>query len=164
MLAATPLLMLEACELGESDVTRGETVTTDSTVPALTPGSTMVPGGTSAVTLGGDDRPRTPPLDVTSEFAEVAPAASIDALAERIVATIERWLPAGEGNQPITESAAAPSGTSGTVTVRRHGLADDSVAGYEYRVTVDGTTGQWTITSATRSAICRRGVTDGLCT
>lgn len=72
----------------------------------------------------------------------------------------ERFPP--EAGQ-ATDAAWAAAGGSGVVLFRVDGLADDSLAGYDYRVEAAESAGTWSVASATRSAICRRGLSGDLC-
>jgi len=115
------------------------------------------------VLLPVDSRPRTAPVSAASDFALVSPEPTFDLLAAEVVASVERLHPGEEGGRLQTDSASGARGTDGTVLVRRHGLPDDSLAGYEYTVTAAQRTEGWIVVSATKETICRRGVTDNLC-
>lgn len=136
------------------------TATAPSTAPPSTAPPTSAPA--ASATLPPDERPRSPAVDVTAELAGVSPQASFDALAAEVVRVLEERFPADSPGQ-ATDAAWAASGDAGTVRFRVDGLADDSLAGYDYEVGAAERGGAWVVASATRQAICRRGLAGDLC-
>jgi streptogramin lyase len=116
------------------------------------------------VTLPEDSRPHASAVSATADFdGAVSVQPTFDLAASEIVAAVEQRLP-GEAESPLrTESATGATGTTGTVLVRRVGFADDSVAGFEYDVTVEQGSQGWAVVSATKAAVCYRGVSGELC-
>ena len=111
-----------------------------------------------------DDRPRAAAVPATSDFEGVITVQpTFDLLASQVVVAVEHGLPGEAESPPWTESATGATGSTGTVLVRRVGLADDSVAGYEYTVIAEQGPQGWVVASATKEAICYRGASGELC-
>jgi hypothetical protein len=101
-------------------------------------------------------------VDALGELGGVVPQPTFEALAAEVVTAVEaRYPPETPGAS--TASAQAAAGGAGTVLVRVDGLADDSLAGWDYTVEAAGSGGSWTVTAATKAAICRRGLSGDLC-
>jgi hypothetical protein len=126
------------------------------------PPTTAPPPAPPAPSLPADDRPRTPPVDASAELADVAPQDSFPLLADGVVAALDARFPAEEPSQASTSSSGATE-EAGTVLFRVDGLADDSVAGWDYTVAVARAGDVWAVASADKVAICRRGVSGDLC-
>ena len=138
----------------------------DAIVGPLTWGELIASSLSLSVGLPADDRPRTEPVDAREEFAGLTPQPSFEGLVGEVVAAIER-------RRPQSEPAEGPSGTlvawghsedERIILVRRLISGDYSVAGDAYRVGAQQRGDGWTVTSATRETICRRGVSGTLCT
>ena len=156
------LVALVGCGEGDDG---GSTPVTRSTLPATTApvaATTTIP---VVVTLPADPRPRSVAVPATAELDGLVTAQpTFDMLARHVVDAVDQRYPAEAESQLRTDSAVGVSGTSGTVLVRRIGFADDSVAGYEYTVTVEQGPQGWVVTEATKAVICYRGVSGQLCT
>ncbi|MPY96067.1 MAG: hypothetical protein GEV08_24310 [Acidimicrobiia bacterium] len=150
----------DAASSSEPATTSSSTTTSSTTTTAAT---TTSSAGATAPTLPPDDRPRTPPADALADLGGLPGQASFEALAGEVVRVLEERFPAEEPNQSTASSAAA-SGAAGTVAFRVDGLADDSLAGWDYTVQAAESGGAWAVTAASKVAICRRGVSGGLCT
>lgn len=152
---------------GTTATTRSPTTSTSGAPPG---GASPAPPTTAPATtttapsavLPPDDRPRTPPADVTAELADVTPEADFEAFAGGVVQALQVRFPPGTPGQ-ATDAAWAAAGDAGVVRFRVDGLADDSLAGWDYQVEATGAGGTWSVTSATRQAICRRGLAGDLC-
>ena len=69
-----------------------------------------------------------------------------------------------EGFQGVTYTTTeVRKGMEAHIELRVEGIADDSIAGYDYAVNAELTVSGWQITDAARFAICRRGLSGGLC-
>ncbi len=138
----------------------------DAIVGPLTWGRLISFADAPVVALAPDPRPKAPAVDATAEFAAVPPQRSLQMLAARVIREIERRHPDEPGaDVPVsTEWAVSSTNSTGTIHVRRDNFADDSLGGYEYRITAERAAEGWVIASATRSSICQRGVSpEGLC-
>jgi len=148
-----------SCRASKPDVVSGTSATTAATTRPVAE-STTIP---VVVTLPEDSRPHASAVPATADFdGAVTVQPTFDLAASEIVAAVERRLP-GEESPLRTESARGATGTTGTVLVRRVGFADDSVAGFQYDVTVEQGSQGWTVVSATKSAVCYRGASGELC-
>ena len=148
------LVVLASASCRSDSPKAGPSTTSAATTPTTIP---------VVVTLPADGLARTPPVPATADFETVGPQSTIDGLLGNVVATVEALHP-GEGESRLrTESASSTAGTTGIVLVRRTGLGDDSLAGYDYRVTARLGAGGWVVESATQATICRRGVAGDLC-
>lgn len=145
---------------------RGNSLDPDAIVGPLTWGRLIQFGDGPVVALPPDPRPLAPPADATGEFAGLGPQRSLQPLAANVIGEIERRYPDDPANEvpTTTDWAIEEHGATGTVLVRRDSFLDDSLGGYDYRVEARRQNGDWVIESATKSAICQRGVgSDGLC-
>lgn len=118
------------------------------------------------VALPPDGFSRTPPVDATDEFAGLSPQPSFERLVQEVAADIERRYPtdeSAEGGPATSQIAMGTAGTQGIALVRRPILGDDAIAGVDYTVTGEFRRDGYIVMSATKSTICRRGVSDGLC-
>ncbi|MEA2931648.1 MAG: hypothetical protein QOI56_433 [Actinomycetota bacterium] len=151
-------LVVGACRSGGSSSTSG--AKSSVTTPTLDE-TTTIP---VVVTLPPDSRPRATAVPATAAFDGVVTAQpSFEAAAGQVVAAVEQRYPGDGETQLRTDSSTAVAGTTGTVLVRRDGFADDSVAGYEYTVTVEQGPQGWVVASATEQAICYRAVSGERC-
>jgi len=187
LLAVLGLLLATLVACGDDAPSEGSGSGTATTTTTSSPASTSTSGATSSSTTGApsssttasstpatattsapsaslpaDDRPRTPPVDATDDLAGLAPQADFEAFAAEVVAALEARFPA-EGPAHATDAAWAAGAERGVVLFRADGFADDSLAGYEYQVEAVGSGGTWTVASATRQAICRRGLAGEYC-
>jgi len=72
--------------------------------------------------------------------------------------------PEGEGDSGGVTVQTVELGEPTVILIEVRGLADDSVAGYDLRLTLDpDDTLGWGVVSATRRDLCLRGVSGGLC-
>ncbi len=149
-------------QVGSSAATNPTTSTSSS---GGSSGGSATTGPTAPVsTLPGATPARLAPVDAAAELAAVGGYPSLDLLASAIVASISQAAGAGEPGGPIVSSEVDDQATGGgRVVVDVDGLADDSLAGWHY--VVQGSLGPqgWTVTSAERSASCRRGTSGNVC-
>jgi peptidoglycan hydrolase-like protein with peptidoglycan-binding domain len=137
----------------------------DAIVGPLTWGRLISFANAPVTALPPDNRPKTPTIDATGDFAGIGPQPSLAHLAARVIAEVERRHPDTGGDVPMTtEWAVNTGGATGTIFVRRDSFPDDSVAGVEYTVSAQQSGSQWAIASAKKSTICWRGVSGQLCT
>lgn len=96
-------------------------------------------------------------VDVTADIPATS-AATVAALAEAVAAGR-----AGEGEGPTPTVTIVEGPTDTEVTVDLVGLADDAQKGERLHVVATAGAGGFTATVVEATALCARGVTDGLC-
>ena len=96
--------------------------------------------------------------DVTADVPATS-AATVAALAEAVAAG---RAGEGEGGTPTVTVVDGPTATE--VTVDLIGLADDAQRGERLHVVATAADGGFTVATVEATALCARGVTDGLCT
>ena len=97
----------------------------------------------------------TVPAELAAALDELPPVASADAL---LVAVAERVQELHQDEQVDAGWAVAPTGESATAWVHISGTLDDSIAGEELRLELEGAGGEWRVVFVESSVHCRRGV------
>jgi hypothetical protein len=97
----------------------------------------------------------TVPEDLAAALEELPPAPSADALLVAVAEVVQE-LHADE--QVDAGWAVAPAGESATAWVHVTGTMDDSIAGEELRLELEGAGGEWRVAFVESSVHCRRGV------
>ncbi|MDQ4068298.1 MAG: peptidoglycan-binding protein [Actinomycetota bacterium] len=144
---------------------RSNSLDPDAIVGPLTWGRLIPFADGPVVALPPDDRRVAAATDATDEFAGLGPQRSLEVLAARVIGEIERRYP-DEADAEVpktTDWVVQREDGTGTVLVRRDSFLDDSVGGYEYAVRARHADDGWVVESATKAAICQRGVADGRC-
>ena len=137
----------------------------DAIVGPLTWGRLIPFGDGPLAALPPDARPLAPPHDATDEFAALDPQRSLVVLAARVIKEIEQRYPGSPDDEvPKTTDWVVEAGEgAGTILVRRDSFLDDALGGYEYVIQAAQTEDGWVVASATKAAVCQRGVVNGLC-
>jgi hypothetical protein len=97
----------------------------------------------------------TVPAELAAAFEELPPAATADAL---LVAVAERVQELHADEQVDAGWAVGPAGESATAWVHVTGTMDDSIAGEELRLELEGAGGEWRVVFVESSVHCRRDV------
>ena len=97
----------------------------------------------------------TVPEELAAALDELPPATSADAL---LVAVEQRIAELRIDEQVRAGWAAGPAGESATAWVHISGTPDDSIAGEELRLELEGAGGGWRVDFVESSVHCRRGV------
>jgi hypothetical protein len=97
----------------------------------------------------------TVPAELADALGELPPAASADAF---LVAVVERIQELHLDEQVSAGWVTGPAGESATAWIHVSGTPDDSIAGEEIRLEVEGAAGEWRVAFVESSVHCRRGV------
>jgi hypothetical protein len=97
----------------------------------------------------------TVPDELAAALEELPPAPTPDAL---LLAVTESVQELHMDEQVDAGWAVAPAGESATAWVHISGTLDDSIAGEELRLELEGAGGEWRVVFVESSVHCRRGV------
>ena len=164
LLWVTFVLLLACGSASTDDLGQITTSTPSITSPPATSTTAAPPRPVSSPGLVPDGRPRAAPRDALSIVAIGRSTETVDELVSAIARKLTNENASAEGFQGVTYTTTeVRQGMEAHIELRVEGLADDSIAGFDYAVNAELTVSGWQITDAARFAICRRGLSGGLC-